>query len=326
MSSDSRAPLVTIGVPTFNRSRSLPKVLDSILQLEHPKKATRLCFIDNESTDDTLRIIEEFRAAHEEEYESVRVRLLKSNIPRARNEVFKEAAGTDYVFFQDSDILAPKDTIGRLLGAFRDPAVGMASFPWDNSNARRRAGFLYQAFTAPSGPHPAYKVGNGCNIVSMRAVEKVGMFNEKLPVHEDGEYCFRLRKAGFKIVCDFSEEGTHLRQYNLGWRYYLSFMNDSARTYKELILRGSTVHLAKVILSTAALAALLLLIALPGLLTLTLFVAILVSAVIINSSPSVLDDGIHVRASYRVPVGLVFTVATVFISAFLVYRSVSRTP
>ncbi len=323
----SSLPLVTVGMPTFNREWSLPRVLESVLQFTYDRKRTRLVFVDNASIDGTMKIIEGFRSEHGNEYESIVVRTLKSNIPQARNQIFREAAGTDYVFFVDADILAPPDAIPRLLASFEeDPTVGMASFPWDNRNARRRAGIFYDAFIGPKGPHKAYKVGNGCNIVSMKAVAKVGYFNEKLPVHEDGEYCFRLRKAGYEIVCDFSSEGTHLREYKLGWRYYINFMKDSSRTYRELILRGSRMHLAKVLLTLAALAFLLLLVALPNLNTILLFAAVLFSAVLINGSARILDDGIRIKAGYRLPVGLVFTVATLIISLFLAYRIVFRKP
>jgi glycosyltransferase involved in cell wall biosynthesis len=324
MPSEPANPPVTIGIPTFNRSRSLPKVLESILLLEYPKKATRLCFVDNQSTDDTLRILDEFRLAHMQEYESIRVLIMRSSIPRARNEIFRQAVGTDYVFFLDSDIIAPKDTIRRLLRAFQDPSVGMASLPWDNRNARRRAGFLYNAFTAPSGPHPAYKVGNGCNIVSMKAVEKVGLFNEKLLVHEDGEYCYRLRKEGFKIICDFSSEGTHLREYDLKARYYLHFMKDSANTYRELILRGSWPHLAKVISSVGLCLSILVALFLPGLQTILLAACVLVLCMVLNSSAVVLDDGIHVKLPYRPLVGIVLTAATVVITSIVTFRFISQ--
>jgi len=293
--------------------------LESILRFTYPKGATRLCFVDNESTDGTLKILDDFRQAHQVEYESIRVNIVKSSIPRARNEVFREAAGTEFVFFLDSDIVAPEDTINRLLGAFKDSSVGMASLPWDNRNARRRAGLLYNAFTAPGGPHTAYKVGNGCNIVSMKAVENVGFFNEKLLVHEDGEYCYRMRKAGFKIICDFSSQGTHLREYKLGPRYYLSFMRDSANTYRELILRGSWAHIAKIVTSVGIFLTFLVAILFPGMLTIFLACCVLLLSMALNSSALVLDDGIHVKLQYRPIVGIVLTAATAIISGLVIF-------
>lgn len=308
-------------MPTFNREWSLPRVLDSILNLDFDRKRMRICFVDNESTDSTMKIIEEFRAKHGPEYESVVVVVARSNISKARNIAFEKAKGTDYIFCLDSDILVKPDTIGRLLAIFEaDPRVGMASLPWDNRNARKRAGLLYGAFTAPPGPHPAYKVGNGCNIISMRAVEQVGGFNERLRVHEDGEYCYRLRRKGFKIVCDFSSEGTHLRDITVDSRFYFNLMKDSAETYRELIHRGSVLQMVKVVSSIGIVASFILLLLYPGLFTGIAFAAILGFALWLNSAAVALDDGIHVRLAYRPLVGVLMTAATMTISAILVYN------
>ena len=273
-------------MPTFNREWSLPQVLDSVYHLEYDKKSVRLCFVDNESTDGTMRIIEEFRAKHGDEYESVVVVVAKSNISRARNIAFEKAAGTDYIFCLDSDILVQPDTINRLLKSFEaDPKVGMASLPWDHKNAKKRAGLLYRAFAAPPGPHEAFKVGNGCNIISMRAVDQVGGFNERLRVHEDGEYCYRLRRKGFKIICDFSSEGTHLRDIKVDPRFYFNLMKDSADTYRELIRRRSPLQVAKVLSSIAIVVSFVLLLLRPGLYTGLSFAAFVVFALWLNSAP-----------------------------------------
>lgn len=311
-------PLVTIGMPTYNREWSLPRVLDSVVALDYDKKRIRLCFVDNLSTDRTMRMIEEFRARWQEQYEKIVVLSARSNISQARNLAFKEAAGTDYVFFLDSDILAPPDALRRLLGDFQlHPKVGIASLPWDHANARKRAGFLYDAFAAPPGPHLAYKVGNGCNLVSMGAVGEVGPFNERLRVHEDSEFCYRMRSKGFKIVCDFSSEGTHLREIRVDSGFYLSLMKDSAETYSQLISGGSLLHIAKVASSVELVASLLLLLAYRDLAAGALFLASLVFAAWLNSSAAALDDGVHVRLPYRPLVGLFMTLATVAISGMV---------
>ncbi len=310
-------------MPTFNREWSLPRVLESMHRLDYDRKRLRLCFVDNCSTDGTMKLIDSFRREHGDEYESVVVKQARTNISEARNIAFREASGTDYIFFLDSDILSPPDTLKRLLASFeRDRSVGIASIPWDHRNARKRAGFLYNAFAASSGPHYAYKVGNGCNLVSMAAFARVGFFNEKLRVHEDGEYCYRLRKKGFKIICDFSSEGTHLREIEPGTSFYFNFMRDSSETYLELIAQGSIVHVAKVVNSVALLVSLVLLAAMPGAETGLFFLAMLLFGIWLNAAKMVLDDGIHVRTLYRPVVGAIFTAATVIISVLLISKPV----
>jgi glycosyltransferase involved in cell wall biosynthesis len=326
MESAEAPPLVTIGMPTFNREWSLSRILESMQSLDYPKKRLRICFVDSRSTDKTMEMIESFRRDHGDEYESVVVRVERTNISQARNIAFREASGTDYIFFLDSDILTPPDTLKRLLASFEgDASVGMVSLPWDNRNAKRRAGLLYNAFAVPPGPHFAYKVGNGCNLISMAAFARVGFFNEKLRVHEDGEYCYRMRKKGFKILCDYSSQGTHLREYNLSPKYYLGFLRDSSVAYRELIAQGSVIHMAKVLSSFALLLSLVLLLVRPSEYTELLFLVMVGFGIWLNAAKMVLDDGSHVKTLYRPLVGSVFTVATVIISVLLLVGPVLPT-
>lgn len=312
-------PLVTVGLPTYNREWSLPRVLESLLALDYEKKRLRVCFVDNRSEDRTMEIIESFRGAHQREYERILVVSMRSNIPKARNAVFEAAEGTDYVFFLDSDVVAPPRALKNLLATFEeDPKVGMAALPCDNRNARRRAGFLYRAFAVPFGPHDAYKVATCCTLISMAAHGKVGGFDEVLRVHEDSEFSFRVRRAGFRVVSDSSLEGDHLRDIPVDTFFYIRFMKDSAATYRELMLRGSLLHISKVLLSYLLLASFVALLLRPGVPALASFAALLAVCAWLNSSAMALDDGAHTRLLYRPVIGLIFTVTTFLISILLV--------
>lgn len=286
-----------------------------MLQLDYDKKRMRICFVDNRSTDRTLGIIERFKADHGAEYEGVFVEIQTSNISKARNIAFEMAKGSDFIFFLDSDILVPPDALRKLLAPFaKDSRVGMVSLPWDNRNARKRAGLLFKAFDSPVGPHEAYKVGNGCNLISMKAATDAGFFDERLRVHEDGEFCYRLRRKGYKIICDSSSEGTHLREIDVNPRFYLSFMKDSAETYRIMLEDGSLLHYAKVITSFAILVTLALLLVYRSPAPSILFLGVSVFAIWLNSSSVALDDGSHVKIAYRPVVGVLMTLTTLAIS------------
>lgn len=316
-------PLVTVGMPTYNRAWSLPRVLEGLLALDYEKKRLRICFVDNDSTDGTTDIIRGFMEEYASDYEQVLLRTVNSNIPEARNVAFEAAEGTDYVFFLDSDIVAPPDAVKRMLGEFeKSPEVGMVALPWDAKNSRRRAGFLYRAFFTPRGAHGAYKVGNGCNIVSMKAFHEVGGFNAKLRVHEDSEFSLRLRQKGFKIVSDPASQGEHLREIKIDSVYYVRFMMDSARTYRELIARGSVLHGLKVMSSIALIVSLVLAVVFGSWLWVGIFAAFAGFAIWLNSSARLLDDGVRIRGFYRPVVGVLYTIATVFITLVMIYDTI----
>ena len=318
-------PLVTVGLPTYNREMSLPKVLESLLALDYDKKRLRVCFVDNGSTDRTMEIVSSFTTSHGAEYESVEVSTLRSNIPEARNHILSMARGTDFVFFLDSDVVPPRDTLDRLLSCFKpEGKVGMAAIPCDNKNARKRAGILFRAFAVPYGPHEAYKVATCCTLASMEACDRVGGFNVKLRVHEDSEYCFRMRKAGFKVISDSSLEGEHLKDIRVDASFYWRFMNDSAATYRELIARGSALHSAKAALSYLLVASFASVLLFPGLPALGGFLAVLAAAAWLNSSAAALDDGAHARIGYRPIIGLLFTATTLVVCLLLIPAAARR--
>lgn len=310
---------MTVGIPTYNREWSLPRVLDSLLALDYEKKRLRLCFVDNQSKDRTMEIIEAFRGAHQAEYEGIVVTSMRSNIPRARNAVFDAAGGTDYVFFLDSDVVAPAGALKKLLATFAgDPRAGMAALPCDNRNARKRAGFFFRSFAVPYGPHDAYKVATCCTLVSMAVQVKVGGFDEALRVHEDSEFSFRVRRGGYRVVSDSSLEGDHLKDIPVDASFYLRFMRDSAATYRELISKGSSLHISKVLLSYLLLASFVFLLLRPGVPSLAPFAVLLAVCAWLNSSAMALDDGAHTRLPYRPVIGLIFTATTFLISVLLI--------
>ena len=323
--STNELPLVAIAMPTFNSAWALPRVLDSILAYDYDMRRLRLVFVDNYSSDDTLKVLEDFDAKYGKEFESVVIESARANIPVARNICFEKAEGTDYVFILDSDVIAPPDTIKVLLHDFEMyENVAMASFPWDHNNAKERAKYLYDAFQTTNTEVYAYKVGNGCNIVSMEAYHAIGGFNPRLNVHEDGEFCFRLRRHGYNIVCDFTHEGIHLKRVPTPPRFYLKFVWSSSNTYIELLKLGSGMHILKVLSSILLIASFGLLIAYHDLSPLCFFIASVAFAFWVNTSKRVLDDGIFVKPRYILLVGPVLTVLTVMVVVSLISRVVYR--
>ena len=316
-------PTVTIGIPTYNREWSLRPVLDSILKFEYDRKLIRICFVDNNSTDATRDIIKEFQQTYKPQYEDITLDVARSNISKARNVCFERAEGTDYIFFLDSDIIAPPDTIRRLITHFlEDDKLAIASLPWDEKNSRKRAGILYDAFVVPNPWGYAYKVGNGCNIIAMKAYHVTGGFDEKLRVHEDGELCFRIRRAGFRIICDFSAKAIHLRDINVNANFWFSFLKDSAETYLELFADRSPLIITKYASSLALIASLIIaLVLLDSLAAWLAFAAIAVFALWLNSDRRALDDGIYTRLAYRPIIGTIFTVATVGITIISILKA-----
>ncbi|MCL4517960.1 MAG: glycosyltransferase [Thaumarchaeota archaeon] len=314
-------PLITIGIPTSNSAWSLTQVLDSILKLEYDKRRLRLVFPDNYSSDGTEKILTEFKTKHKDEFESIMVEQIRANIPVARNICIEKAVGTDYVFFLDSDVVVPSDTLTVLLKDFSSfDKVGIASFPADQENSKVRARSLFNGFYSTDGPMLAFKVGTSCTMISTAAFATVGQFNPKLYVHEDGEFCYRVRRCGFKIVSDYSRKGIHLKQVSWSAHHYLRFIWNSSNTYFEMLKLGSAMHALKVLTSILLVLFFILTVSLREIAPLIGFALTLGIAFWANGSRRVLDDGSKIRPGYYLIIPPVLTVLTMLVTGAVFVR------
>lgn len=110
-------PLLTIAIPTYNRSRCLSGLLSTLMPQLEKETSVELVISDNASPDDTAEVI------HRLCPESSRYRLLRNavNIGADANflQCFHEARGRYFWLVGDDDILVPGsvEKVRRLLGA-----------------------------------------------------------------------------------------------------------------------------------------------------------------------------------------------------------------
>ncbi len=115
-------PLVSIGVPTYNRAAELRRAIESALAQDY--KHIELIISDNASTDETQAIC---RAAATRDDRIRYVRQLKNRGMTANlNEVLSKAKGEFFMWLADDDWLAP-DYISRCTQVLRgDPEYAIA--------------------------------------------------------------------------------------------------------------------------------------------------------------------------------------------------------
>lgn len=317
-------PVVTVGMPVYNSEWSLPRVLDALIKLDYPKNRIRIVLVDNGSKDESSKILRNFRSAHELEYEKILIQEFSPpSISVARNIIIDSSKGTDYVFFVDADIVIPDQTLKSLIRDFSKwDNIGIAAVPCDYENAARRAGLLYRAFVRPVGCVEAAKVGTGCTLLSARALDATGRFNERLEVHEDAEYCFRLRRKGLSILCDLTFRAYHLREITSNANYYLKFLLQSSATYVQMLKLRSGLHYAKVLSSLCVTFSLIMLIIFPRLLLpdLVFFFASVVFASWSNLNKDAMDDGSSVKRSYWLIMGPLMSALVTIIAWMVLIR------
>lgn len=132
---------ILIGVPVHNRAWILPLYLKHIKNIEYDKSLISLYFIVNNTNDNSLNILKEFKKEHEKEYRNIFLEVQNSKIvfedarkdalrkkytyewlSRLRNKILKKTVdlNCDYLFSCDTDILVNPNIISDLLNYNKD--------------------------------------------------------------------------------------------------------------------------------------------------------------------------------------------------------------
>jgi len=170
-------PKVSVIIPTFNRAKLLSQSIKSVLDQSY--QDFEIIVVDDASTDNTEKIVEGF---DKRKVKYIRHKKNKGGAV-ARNTGIKAARG-EYIAFQDSDDKWLPDKLEKQMEIFKNlsPEVGIVytGLWW----------ILKRNFVAA----PTILVRKKC-------LEKIGMFNERLPRLQDWELAINLsRYYMFKYV------------------------------------------------------------------------------------------------------------------------------
>lgn len=107
-------PFVSVIIPTYNRSEVLRQTVDSFLAQTYPRDRWELILVDNASTDDTAKVIEEI-AGREANVKALSE--TRRGAHNARNSGALAAHG-EVLYFTDDDMIAEPDLIENILAGF----------------------------------------------------------------------------------------------------------------------------------------------------------------------------------------------------------------
>ncbi len=196
---------LSIVIPTYGRNEVLCQTLRALLALD--LRGGEIIVVDQNVEHDPLTRDYLASIAH-------RIRHLHEppSLPRARNVGWKAAAG-DVVLYLDDDVIPHEGLVESHRRAYDDSTVGGVAgrvrtigFPAPESPAPRARwpaiGWLFfnLAQTAPAEVATA----RGCNMSFRRAVlEELGGFDERYapsPYRNESDFCFRVRRRGYRLV------------------------------------------------------------------------------------------------------------------------------
>ena len=238
-------PKVMIGAPVRDRAWILPRYLDAIYKLDYPRKNISLCFILNDSTDDSKDILFKFMDDHNTEYASISIEEINFGTPKdirynrcsegiytslasLRNELLDSLNDEDYFFSIDSDIIVPAGALKRLINDKRDIVAGVIlnSNLWCLDNCTNVMlgtdgdwNHLTESNISPARLEECFITG-AVYLISQKVVKdkKVRYGSDKNG--EDIVLCENARKAGYTLWFDSGVICAHNLRYTFDKKHF----------------------------------------------------------------------------------------------------------
>jgi len=187
--------MISVIIPTFNRAGFLKEAIQSVLdqdyfQKRHAGENFEIIVIDDGSTDRTKDVIHSLDQDIRYIYQDNR------GVSAARNAGFRQARG-DFIAFLDSDDLWKKEKIGIQMSLMNTLPRAMMCYT-EESWVR------HGVFVNPKKRHQKYSgwifdkvlplclISLSSSLFRKEVFQKIGLFDEDLPVCEDYDYGIRL--------------------------------------------------------------------------------------------------------------------------------------
>ncbi|MGM9854420.1 MAG: glycosyltransferase family 2 protein [Muribaculaceae bacterium] len=194
-----RKSRIDIIVPVYNRAKIVQPTLQAIAAQSF--KDYRLVLVDNNSTDDTLQVLEAFKQEHSDIDVTI-VQCPTSGAAAARNAGFR-ASGSEWVMFFDSDDLMDSDLVESYMQRI-DAVEGAADLVVTRVDVVNLDGSHreYPYYESNLLVHHLFHASLATQryIVRRRLFERAGEWNEAMLCWDDWELGFRLLLQQPRIV------------------------------------------------------------------------------------------------------------------------------
>jgi succinoglycan biosynthesis protein ExoA len=230
--------LVTVVVPALNEERAISACLDSVLVQTH--RSLEVLVLDGGSTDRTRAIVEEYQSVDD------RVRLVDNprRIPPAALNEATAAMTSRWLVRIDAHATIPPDYIARTLLHLRSGRWGGVGGRKDGVGFTDEGRAIAAVMASPFGVgNSTYHHGTDLETVDhipfgaypREVIEEVGGWDESIPVNQDYEFDYRVRRAGHQLLFDPSlciawECRQSVRSF---WRQYRRYGRGKAQVVRK---------------------------------------------------------------------------------------------
>jgi len=185
----SHKPLVSVIIPTFNRSSMVVEAVDSVLAQTY--KELEIIVVDDGSTDETGVCLASYG-----EYIKVISQHLNRGVSVARNQGIRRSCG-DFVALLDSDDLWLPEKIERQMDFFRKHTKALICQTeeiWIRRGKRVNPRRKHRKYSGYIFPHclPLCIVSPSAVMIKRHLLSQIGLFDEQLPACEDYDLWLRI--------------------------------------------------------------------------------------------------------------------------------------
>jgi len=180
-------PAVSVIVPAYNEGKNIANLIESLLHLDYPKELLEIIIVDNNSTDRTKEIINQYP-----------VKLLEENNIQssyaARNTGIRNSNGK-ILAFTDSDCMVSDEWLKSGILCLQEGAGDITIGEVKSLSDHKLNIFeKYDKITAFR-----HSCKTGALITSKKIFDKVGFFNERFISGGDTEWGERAKEKGLVI-------------------------------------------------------------------------------------------------------------------------------
>ena len=224
--SSENKPLISIIMPTYNRASLILNAIQSVLNQTYDN--FELIIVDDGSTDNTLRILEDI--------DNDKIKVVKSILNKgashARNLGLTYSSGK-YIFYLDSDNDWHPDYLKAMVGAFLElpdaDAVYSGQFLYKNLNDDHPFAMRFGSFNKSMLKNSNY-IDINCFAHKKEVYNQIGGFDENLKRYVDWDYIMKI-DYNFKI---YSIPIIHSNYYHFNADNRISDTVDLNQTIKDI--------------------------------------------------------------------------------------------
>lgn len=192
--------LVSIIVPTFNEENQIIFLLKSLLTQKFSQKY-EIIIVDNESTDNTIKVIKEFK--NKNKIISIKIITSIGKLGKVRNDGILKSSGR-FVAFIDADEIADPNWLIELMKKTNEYDGVLGSINSMNPNKNFISKFFDLTLIDRKkflNKQTKIKIfGTGNLLINQKVFKKGLIFDENFPTAEDGDFSYRFYKKNYKII------------------------------------------------------------------------------------------------------------------------------